>query len=197
MTRSGAKRAAVAATAANGHAAESSQPCHTLNDAYTRQPESPNTTIRSGLAFGNGSARTPIVARTVPIGTVCSQTVIGNADGFESAGVLTVGRSGAVPGSARIAIGCALPSSTIDGHASAEVIARAIATPSGPISTHADLSPASAGPSTRGDGAPHAVRQTATPTTQQCGFRSDPSTTFIANTLGEQMPRQQGDDDRE
>ena len=55
MTRSGAKRAAVAATLANGHAAESSQPCHTLNDAYNRQPESPNTTIRSGLAFGNAT----------------------------------------------------------------------------------------------------------------------------------------------
>src|SRR5947208_5056715 len=167
MTRSGAKRAAVAATLANGHAVGSLQLCHTPKASFSRQPESPNKTIRSSLAFGNGSARTPIVARTVPFGTLTSQTVTGNADGFESAGALTVGRSGAVPGRTRTVIGCALPSSMIDGHASADVIARAIATTSGPTCTHAALRPPAAGPSTRGDGPPPAATPRANPMLQR------------------------------
>src|SRR5437773_3740731 len=183
MTRSGAKPAAIAATRANGHAAGSSQGCHTLKDAYSRQPDSPNTTMRSGLIFGNGSGRTPIVARTVPVGTFISPTVTGNADGFEAAGALTVGRRGAVPGGTRTVIACLLPSSMIGGQASADVIARAIATPSGPSSTHAALTPLSTGSSTRGNGA-HAAIHSATPAIQRRAFTFYPSTAFIDKRYG-------------
>src|SRR5438309_603431 len=198
MTRSGAKRAAVAATLANGHAAGSSHACHTPKTLFSRQPESPNTTIRSGLIFGSGNTRWPIVARIVPIGTLRSQTVIGNADGLESAGPLTVERSGAVPGSARTIIGSALPSSTIGGHRPAAVIARANATPSGPSSTQADLTPVSSSSSTRGDGAPQAASHSAMPTIQRRrSFTSAACATSIENALPDQLSRQQHDDDRE
>ena len=197
MTRSGAKRAAVVATLANGHAAESLHACHTLKALFSRQPESPSTTIRSGLIFGSGSARPPIVARVVPIGTLRSQTVIGNADGFESASSLTVERSGAVPGGTRTVIGSVPPSSTIGGHRSAAVIARAIATPSGPSSTQTDLTLVSTGSSTRGDGALQAVRQSAKATIQRRGSTSATRATSIENALRDQLSRQQRDDDRE
>src|SRR5690242_5175394 len=161
MTRSGASSAAVSAICANGHAARSLHGCQTLNAPYNRQPESPSTTIRRMSDFGNGSERMPMFAFTTPAGTLRSQTVIGNAAGLEAAGALIVGRSGTVAGPTRTFIGRAAPSIVIEGHAASDVIARAIAIPSGPSSIHAEETAASTA-SARGDGEPQAVTSSAT-----------------------------------
>ena len=116
MTRSGAAAAAPAATAANGHCAESAQAWNTLSDVLIRQPVSPMTTMRRGFGFGSASARPRIAARSTPAGIVLSQTSTGNAEGFDAAGSLRVGRSGIVVGRARMSIGSLLPSSSIAGH---------------------------------------------------------------------------------
>ena len=117
MTRSGAAAAAARATAANGHSFESLQAWNTLSAVLIRQPVSPMTTIRCGFALGNGSARPRIDARATPWGMALSQTSTGNAEGFESAGSLRVGRSGIVAGRARTSIATATPSSSIVGTA--------------------------------------------------------------------------------
>ena len=95
------------------------------------------TTILIGCVFGSGSARPSIVARATPGGTGISQVSTGNADGFEFAGVLNVGRNGIVPGSARTVIERATPSSSTFGQVAAEVMARAIGTPSPESTTKA------------------------------------------------------------
>ena len=138
MTRSGAAAAAAPATAANGHCADSLQAWNTLSAVLIRQPVSPMTTIRCGFAFGSGerAAERPPRAST-PAGIAFSQTSTGNAEGFDSAGSLRVGRSGIVAGRARTSIGSLTPSSSIVGHAAAGVITRATARPSSPSTTNA------------------------------------------------------------
>src|SRR5438477_5054278 len=101
-----------------------------------RQPVSPMTTSLCATAFANGSARPAIVARVVPGGIELSQVSTGNAEGFEFADVLNVGRSGIVPGGARTLIARASPSSSISGQAAADVMARAIGAPSGASTTN-------------------------------------------------------------
>src|SRR6187431_2448473 len=98
MTRSGFAAAPADATAAKGHLAESSHAWKTLSDVLIRQPVSPITTMRCGFGFGNGSRRPRTDARPAPAGIALSQTSTGNADGFDSAGSLRVGRSGTVSG---------------------------------------------------------------------------------------------------
>src|SRR5438132_471659 len=101
-----------------------------------RQPVSPITTSLCATAFGSGSARPAIVARVVPGGIELSHVSTGNAEGFEFAGVLNVGRSGIVPGGARTLIARASPSSSISGQAAADVMARAIGAPSAASTTN-------------------------------------------------------------
>src|SRR5207244_11628403 len=101
-----------------------------------RQPVSPMTTSLCATAFGSGSARPAIVARVVPSGIELSHVSTGNAEGFEFADVLNVGRSGIVPGDARTLIARASPSSSISGQAAADVMARAIGAPSAASTTN-------------------------------------------------------------
>src|SRR5438477_7981331 len=101
-----------------------------------RQPVSPMTTSLCATAFGSGSARPAIVARVVPSGIELSHVSTGNAEGFEFADILNVGRSGIVPGGARTPIARASPSSSISGQAAADVMARAIGAPSAASTTN-------------------------------------------------------------
>ena len=98
---------------------------------------SPITTMRRGLRCGSGSARPPTPARSAPGGRLRSQVSTGNAEGFDCAGLLTVGRKAMVEGGARTVIGNSAPSISITGHAGATVITRATATPSSPSTTNA------------------------------------------------------------
>ena len=72
-----------------------------------------------------------------PAGIGYSQALTGNTDGFDSAGVLAVGRSGSVPGPMRRFIGNDWPSMKIGGQVASGVITRAIALPPLPITTQA------------------------------------------------------------
>src|SRR4030095_6734707 len=135
MTKSGAAATAAFAIAGKGHCAGSLHAWKAFSAIFIRQPVSPSTTIVRGIAFGNGSARPAMVARTTPGGIDASQVDTGNAEGFEFAGVLNVGRSGIVPGAARTVIARATPSSSIAGHAVADVMARAIGAPSSESTT--------------------------------------------------------------
>ena len=92
-----------------------------------RQPVSPNTRMRCGLGRGSGRALPSSTAATASGGTMASQARTGNCAG------LTLPKLR--PGSARTLMGTGLPSNATDGQASS-VIARTLALPSGPSSTH-------------------------------------------------------------
>ena len=117
--------------------------------------------MRRASALGNGSECEPMRAFVARLGSFLSQTMTGKTDGFESVGALIVGRCGIVAGPARMLIDAIEPSTSIDGQLSAEVIALAIATPSGPSSTHDALTARSAD-SMRNGGVPHPASCNAT-----------------------------------
>ena len=71
--------------------------------------------MRRGRDLGSGNALPPTLALRASAFNPSSQVSTGNADGFESAGALSVGRSGTVAGGARVFIGCNVPSTSIGG----------------------------------------------------------------------------------
>ena len=126
MTRSGRAAAAMATIFGNGQAVMSLQ-LWVGSPVLRRQPVSPKTRMRCGLGRGSGRALPSSTAATASAGTIASQLRTGNCAG------LTLPKLR--PGSARTLMGVGLPSNATDGQASS-VMARTLALPSGPSSTH-------------------------------------------------------------
>ena len=77
-----------------------------------------------------------MLADTVVFNKGASQVSTGNAEGFDASGLLAVFRCAIVAGAARTDIICATPSCTKAGQTVSVVIARAMACPWSPITTH-------------------------------------------------------------
>ncbi len=108
--------AAASATRRNGHCAGSLHAWNALKLPTIRQPVSPSSTMRCGLATGSGSGWPSIAASRAPGGMTASQVSTGNAVGC-AGGSERDGRPGIVAGGIRTVIGRACPSTSSPGTA--------------------------------------------------------------------------------